>query len=169
MHAGCQFSSYESCYYWRILFNPRFYYLQQCTAPRTCHPKRLPSNLFHLWQFFMIAIWIGMWHCLSWQVGAGFVVTAGSECKGEVLAKKWNWNVKIEAGGIHSKMTSILLVIDWANFVLFSVSIYNLMILAGGAKKFYYFQFVCMSFAVSCNLFENGCNRCWVFICVNEY
>ena len=61
------------------------------------------------WVFFMVTIWIGTWHCLCCQVGAGFVVAAGSECKGDVLAKKWNWDIIIQAREIHSKLTFILL------------------------------------------------------------
>lgn len=69
--------------------------------------------------FFMIAIWIGMRHCWSWQVGAGYVVTAGSECKGEVLAKKWNWDVRIQAGKLIPKWLMFCFVTAWSKFCAF--------------------------------------------------
>lgn len=98
----------------------------------------LPSNFFFVSQFFKIffmmsicleccdiayigikwcimhyytfRIFIGVLrHCLYRQVGAGFVVTAGNECKVEVLAKKWNWNVKIQGGEMPSNLIRILL------------------------------------------------------------
>lgn len=58
--------------------------LQERVVLKDCQVISLSLSHECLWMVFHYSIML----CPSIQVGAGFVVTAGSECKGEAWAKK---------------------------------------------------------------------------------
>lgn len=61
--------------------------------------------------------WYLIIHFFAYQVGAGFVVSAGSECKGEALAKKEKWvRASPWLGNEYGKAFRPCASIDWNRF-----------------------------------------------------